>query len=53
MDAADPAKLPLAADGTVDEEKLPAGTLVGETEADGRKESHYANGMPSRFQVRG
>jgi hypothetical protein len=80
--ADDPAKLPLAADGTVDEEKLPGGSFVGEveafpakqtctgtfelaaggyalfcnileTEADGRKENHYANGMRTRFEVRG
>ena len=80
--ADDPAKLPLAADGTVDEEKLPEGAFVGEveafpakqtctstfelaaggyalfcnlleTEADGRKENHYANGMRTRFEVRG
>jgi hypothetical protein len=80
--ADDPAKLPLAADGTVDEEKLPKGAFVGEiepfpsrqhctgtfaltagryvlfcnileTEADGTKENHYANGMRSRFEVRG
>ena len=31
--AADPATLPLAADGTVDEEKLPEGAFVGEIEA--------------------
>ena len=72
--AADPASLPLAADGTVDEDKLPEGAFVGEieafpakqtcpgtfelaagsyalfcnileTEADGAKENHYANGM--------
>ena len=80
--AADPATLPLAADGTVDEEKLPEGAFVGEiesfpakqtctgtfelpaggyalfcnlleTEADGRKENHYANGMRARFETRG
>jgi hypothetical protein len=80
--AEDPAKLPLAADGTVDEEKLPEGAFVGEveafpakqtctgtfelaaggyalfcnileTEADGKKENHYANGMRTRFEVRG
>jgi hypothetical protein len=80
--AADPAKLPLAADGTVDEAKLPSGALIGEieaypakqtcpgtfalspgsyalfcnileTEADGAKENHYANGMRARFEVRG
>jgi hypothetical protein len=80
--ATDPATLPLAADGTVDEEKLPEGTLVGEieafpakqtctgtfelpagsyalfcnlleTEADGSKENHYANGMRARFETRG
>ena len=80
--ADDPAKLPLAADGTVDEEKLPQGAFVGEveafpakqtctgtfelaaggyalfcnileTEADGKKENHYANGMRTRFEVRG
>jgi hypothetical protein len=80
--ADDPAALPLAADGTVDEEKLPEGAFVGEveafpagqtctgtfelpagryalfcnlleTEADGAKENHYANGMRSRFEVRG
>jgi hypothetical protein len=80
--AADPAKLPLAADGTVDETKLPEGALVGEieafpakqtcpgtfeltpgsyalfcnlleTEADGAKENHYANGMRARFEIRG
>jgi hypothetical protein len=79
--ADDPAKLPLAADGTVDEAKLPKGGFVGEieafpagqrcpgtfelpagsyalfcnlleTEADGKKENHYANGMRTRFQVR-
>jgi hypothetical protein len=31
--AADPAELPLGADGTVDESKLPRGALVGEVEA--------------------
>src|SRR5918994_104113 len=31
--ADDPAKLPLAADGTVDEEKLPEGAFIGEIEA--------------------
>jgi hypothetical protein len=31
--AADPAALPLAADGTVDEEKLPEGAFVGEIES--------------------
>jgi hypothetical protein len=80
--ATDPATLPLAADGTVDEEKLPEGALVGEieafpakqtctgtfelpagsyalfcnlleTEADGSKENHYANGMRARFETRG
>jgi hypothetical protein len=80
--AADPASLPLAADGTVDEEKLPEGAFVGEieafpakqtcpgtfqlaagsyalfcnileTEADGAKENHYANGMRTRFEARG
>jgi hypothetical protein len=80
--AADPAGLPLAADGTVDEEKLPEGAFVGEieafpakqqcsgtfelaagsyalfcnlleTEADGTKENHYANGMVARFEARG
>jgi hypothetical protein len=80
--ADDPAKLPLAADGTVDEEKLPEGAFVGEvepfpakqhctgtfqltpgryalfcnileTEADGTKQNHYANGMRARFEVRG
>jgi hypothetical protein len=80
--ADDPASLPLAADGTVDEEKLPEGAFVGEiepfpakqhctgtfelaagryalfcnileTEADGSKENHYANGMRARFEVRG
>ena len=80
--ADDPAALPLAADGTVDEEKLPAGALVGEvepfpakqrctgtfelaagryvlfcnileTEADGSKQNHYANGMRAGFEVRG
>lgn len=80
--AADPATLPLAADGTVDEEKLPEGAVVGEieafpakqtctgtfelpagsyalfcnlleTEADGSKENHYANGMRARFETRG
>jgi hypothetical protein len=80
--ADDPAKLPLAADGTVDEEKLPEGAFVGEveafpakqtctgtfelaaggyalfcnileTEADGKKENHYTNGMRTRFEVRG
>jgi hypothetical protein len=80
--ADDPAALPLAADGTVDEGKLPEGALVGEiepfpakqhctgtfrlaagryalfcnileTEADGTKENHYANGMRSRLEVRG
>jgi hypothetical protein len=30
--ADDPAKLPLAADGTVDEDQLPEGALVGEIE---------------------
>ena len=80
--ADDPAGLPLAADGTVDEGKLPEGTLVGEvepfpagqhctgtfklapgryalfcnileTEADGTRQNHYANGMRTRFEVRG
>jgi hypothetical protein len=80
--ATDPASLPLAADGTVDEEKLPEGAFVGEieafpakqtcpgtfelaagsyalfcnileTEADGAKENHYANGMRTRFEARG
>jgi plastocyanin len=80
--ATDPASLPLAADGTVDEEKLPEGAFVGEieafpakqtcpgtfelaagsyalfcnileTEADGAKENHYANGMRARFEARG
>jgi hypothetical protein len=80
--AADPAALPLAADGTVDEDKLPEGAFVGEieafpakqtcpgtfelpagsyalfcnileTEADGAKENHYANGMRTRFEARG
>ena len=80
--ADDPAALPLAADGTVDEEKLPEGAFVGEiepfpakqdctgtfelaagryalfcnileTEADGSRENHYANGMRARFEVRG
>jgi hypothetical protein len=80
--ADDPAALPLAADGTVDEEKLPEGAFVGEiepfpakqhctgtfelaagryalfcnileTEADGSKQNHYANGMRARFEVRG
>jgi hypothetical protein len=80
--ADDPARLPLAADGTVDEDKLPEGAFVGEiepfpakqhctgtfqlaagryalfcnileTEADGTKENHYANGMRTRFEVRG
>ena len=80
--ADDPAGLPLAADGTVDEDKLPEGAFVGEiepfpakqhctgtfqlaagryalfcnileTEADGTKENHYANGMRTRFEVRG
>jgi hypothetical protein len=80
--ADDPAALPLAADGTVDEDKLPEGAFVGEiepfpakqhctgtfqlaagryalfcnileTEADGTKENHYANGMRTRFEVRG
>jgi hypothetical protein len=80
--ADDPAMLPLAADGTVDEDKLPEGAFVGEvepfpakqhctgtfklaagryalfcnileTEADGSKENHYANGMRARFEVRG
>jgi hypothetical protein len=80
--AADPASLPVAADGTVDEEKLPEGAFVGEieafgagqsctgtfelpagsyalfcnlleTEADGSKENHYANGMRTRFEARG
>jgi hypothetical protein len=80
--ADDPAKLPLAADGTVDEDKLPEGAFVGEiepfpakqrctgtfqlaagryalfcnileTEADGTRENHYANGMRTRFEVRG
>jgi hypothetical protein len=79
--ADDPATLPRAADGTVDEGKLPAGTFVGEieafpakqrcqgtfalttgsyalfcnileTEADGTKENHYANGMRTSFEVR-
>jgi hypothetical protein len=80
--ADDPATLPLAADGTVDEAKLPGGAFVGEieafpakqtctgtfelaagsyalfcnileTEADGTKENHYANGMRTRFEARG
>jgi hypothetical protein len=80
--ATDPASLPLAADGTVDEDKLPEGAFVGEieafpakqtcpgtfelaagsyalfcnileTEADGAKENHYANGMRARFGARG
>jgi hypothetical protein len=80
--ADDPAKLPLATDGTVDEAKLPQGAFVGEieifpakqtcpgtfelaagsyalfcnileTEADGTRENHYANGMRTRFEVRG
>jgi hypothetical protein len=80
--ADDPAKLPLAADGTVDEGKLPERAFVGEiepfpakrhctgtfqlaagryalfcnileTEADGTRENHYANGMRSAFEVRG
>jgi hypothetical protein len=80
--AGDPAALPLTADGTVDENKLPEGAFVGEvepfpakqhctgtfelaagsyalfcnileTEADGSKENHYANGMRARFEVRG
>jgi len=80
--ADDPATLPLAADGTVDEDKLPEGAFVGEiepfpakqhctgtfqltagryalfcnileTEADGTKENHYANGMRTAFEVRG
>jgi hypothetical protein len=79
--ADDPATLPRAVDGTVDEGKLPAGALVGEieafpakqrcqgtfaltagryalfcnileTEADGTKENHYANGMRTSFEVR-
>jgi hypothetical protein len=79
--ADDPATLPRAVDGTVDEGKLPAGALVGEieafpakqrcqgtfaltagryalfcnileTEADGTKENHYANGMRTGFEVR-
>jgi hypothetical protein len=80
--AADPAALPLAADGTVDETKLPKGAFVGEVESfgagqtctgtfalapggyalfcnllepgtGGADENHYANGMRSRFEVRG
>jgi hypothetical protein len=80
--ADDPEALPLAADGTVDEEKLPEGAFIGEieafpakqrctgtfelpagsyalfcnileTEADGSKENHYANGMRARFSARG
>jgi hypothetical protein len=80
--ATDPASLPLAADGTVDEEKLPEGAFIGEieafpakqtcsgtfelpaggyalfcnlleTEADGKRENHYANGMRTRFEARG
>jgi hypothetical protein len=79
--AGDPAALPRAGDGTVDEAKLPAGAFIGEvepfpakqrcqgtfaltagryalfcnileTEADGTKENHYANGMRSGFEVR-
>jgi hypothetical protein len=79
--ADDPAALPKAADGTVDEAKLPAGAFIGEveafpakqrcqgtfaltagryalfcnileTEADGTKENHYANGMRASFEVR-
>jgi hypothetical protein len=80
--ADDPATLPLAADGSLDEEKPPEGAFVGEiepfparqhctgtfqlaagryalfcnileTEADGTRENHYANGMRTRFEVRG
>ena len=80
--ADDLATLPLAADGTVDEAKLPSGAFVGEvepfpagqtctgtfelpagryallcnileTEADGKKENHYANGMRGAFEARG
>jgi hypothetical protein len=80
--ADNPATLPLAADGTVDEAKLPNGAFVGEveafpagqtcqgtfnlpagryalfcnileTEADGTKENHYANGMRASFETRG
>jgi hypothetical protein len=79
--AEDPAKLPLAADGAVNEAKLPKGAFIGkvepfspeltctgtfklsagsytlfcnilETEADGTKDSHYANGMRTSFKVR-
>jgi hypothetical protein len=79
--ADNPAALPKAADGTVDEAKLPAGAFIGEveafpakqrcqgtfaltagryalfcnileTEADGTKENHYANGMRASFEVR-
>jgi hypothetical protein len=80
--ADDPATLPLAGDGTVDEAKLPGGAFVGEvepfpagqtctgtftlpagryalfcnileTEPDGKRENHYANGMRARFETRG
>jgi hypothetical protein len=80
--ADDPAALPTAADGTVDEQQLPAGALIGEveafpakqtcagtfelpagryalfcnlleTEADGTRQNHYANGMRTGFEVRG
>jgi hypothetical protein len=79
--AEDPAKLPLAANGAVNEAKLPKGAFIGkvkpfspeltctgtfklsagsytlfcnilETEADGTKDSHYANGMRTSFKVR-
>jgi hypothetical protein len=79
--ADNPAALPKAADGTVDEAKLPAGAFIGEveafpakqrcqgtfaltagryalfcnileTEADGTKQNHYANGMRASFEVR-
>jgi hypothetical protein len=80
--ADDPAALPTAADGTVDEQQLPAGALLGEveafpakqtcagtfelpagryalfcnlleTDADGTRQNHYANGMRTGFEVRG
>jgi hypothetical protein len=79
--AADPARLPRAADGRVDLEQLPKGAFIGEvepfspeltctgtfelpagsyalfcnileTEADGTKDNHYANGMRVGFRVR-
>ena len=44
--AADPASLPLAADGTVDEDKLPEGAFVGEIEAFPAKQT-----LPGTFEL--